>query len=150
MDRWSYREKFDYWAVAISIFAIVFSGALLWFPTFFARFISGYWFNVAMVVHSFAGLMAIGCTLMIHLFNTSLRKEGFPVNTVMLTGQLSEKELQEERSAQYARLTENGTLDQLRVPPVSERKRKIAFNVTVALQVLGVGIFILIVVAALI
>ena len=150
LDRWSYWEKFDYWAVVISVCAIAFSGTLLWFPTFFARFISGYWFNIAMVVHSFAGLLAIGCTLMIHLFNTSLRKAGFPVNTVMLTGQLSESELQEERSAHYARLTEKGTLDQWRVPPASERKKKMAFNITVALQVLGVGIFILIVIAALI
>ena len=150
LDRWSYREKFDYWALAISVGAIAFSGLFLWFPTFFARFLSGYWFNVAMVVHSYAGLMAIGCTLMIHLFNTSLRREGFPVNDVMFTGQLSEKELQEERSAQYARLVKEDTLSQLRVQPASDRKRKIAFYVTVALQVLGLGIFILIVIAMLI
>ena len=150
LDRWSYREKFDYWALVISVGAIAFSGAFLWFPTFFARFLSGYWFNVAMVVHSYAGLMAIGCTIMIHLFNTSLRREGFPVNDVMLTGQLSEKELQEERSAQYARLAKEDTLSQLRVQPASDRKRKIAFYVTVALQVLGLGTFILIVIATLI
>ena len=150
LDRWSYREKFDYWAVVICMCAIASSGALLWFPAFFARFMSGYWFNVAMVVHSFAGLVTIGCALMIHLFNTSLRRNGFPVNDVMLTGQLSERELREERFAQYARLAEKGTLGQLRVEPVSEKKRRIAFNVTVALQILGVGVFILIVIAALI
>jgi cytochrome b subunit of formate dehydrogenase len=123
------------------------SGLLLWFPTFFARFLSGYWLNVAMVVHSDAGLLAIGFALMIHILNSSLRKAGFPVNDVMFTGQLSEKELQEERSAQYERLTKEEALDRLRVRPVSDRDRKIAFYGALASQVLGVGIFILILLA---
>jgi cytochrome b subunit of formate dehydrogenase len=149
LDRWSYREKFDYWALVISVIAIAISGTFLWFPAFFARFLSGYWFNVAMVMHSFAGLMALGCTLMIHLFNTSLRKEGFPVNDVMFTGQLSEQELQDERAAQYARLTNEDTLSRLKVQPASDRQRRIAFYVTVASQALGLAIFILIVIATL-
>ncbi len=147
LNRWSYREKFDYLAVAITVSVIALSGLFLWFPTFVARFFSGYWINVAMVVHAYAGLMAIGFILMIHLFNTSLRRKGFPVNDVMFTGRLSEQEMQEERSAQYASMVRQGTLSRFRVPPESTRKRKIAFYATLALQVLGVGIFILIIIA---
>jgi hypothetical protein len=147
LDRWSYWEKFDYWALAITAGALTCSGLFLWFPTFFARFLSGSWFNVAMVVHSDAGLMAIGFALTIHLLNSSLRRVGFPINDVMFTGQLSEKEFQEERSAQYARLVKEGALDRLRVQPVSDRSRKIALYVTLASQVLGIGIFILILLA---
>jgi cytochrome b subunit of formate dehydrogenase len=147
LDRWSYREKFDYWALAVTVGALACSGLLLWFPTFFARFLSGYWFNVAMVVHSDAGLLAIGFALMVHILNSSLRKAGFPVNDVMFTGQLSEKEFQEERPAQYERLANEGALDPLRVPSASERNRKIAFYGALASQVLGVGIFILILLA---
>jgi cytochrome b subunit of formate dehydrogenase len=147
LDRWSYREKFDYWALAVTAGALACSGLFLWFPTFFARFFSGYWFNVAMVVHSDAGLVAIGFALVIHILNSSLRRVGFPVNDVMFTGQLSEKEFQEERSAHYKRLAKEGALDRLRVQSVSDRNRKIAFYVTLASQVLGVGIFILILLA---
>jgi cytochrome b subunit of formate dehydrogenase len=147
LDRWSYREKFDYWALAVTAGALACSGLFLWFPTFFARFLSGYWFNVAMVVHSDAGLMAIGFALVIHILNSSLRRVGFPINDVMFTGRLSEKEFQEERSAQYERLAKEGALDRLRVQPVSDRNRRIAFYVTLASQVLGVGIFILILLA---
>ena len=118
-----------------------------WFPTLFARFLSGYWFNVAMVVHSDAGLLAIGFALMIHILNSSFRRIGFPVNDVMLTGQLSEEEFQEERSAQYERLAKEGALDRLRVQFVSDRNRRIAFYGAVAFQVLGMGIFILILLA---
>jgi cytochrome b subunit of formate dehydrogenase len=147
LDRWSYREKFDCWALAVTAGALAFSGLFLWFPTFFARFLSGYWFNVAMVVHSDAGLMAIGFALVIHILNSSLRRVGFPINDVIFTGQLSEREFQEERAAQYGRLAQEGALDRLRVQSVSDRNRKIAFCVTLASQVLGVGIFILILLA---
>ena len=36
-DRWTYWEKFDYWAVFWGMFIIGGSGSLLWFPVFFAR-----------------------------------------------------------------------------------------------------------------
>jgi cytochrome b subunit of formate dehydrogenase len=147
LDRWSYREKFDYWALAITLGGIAISGLFLWYPTFFARFLSGYWFNVAMVTHSYAGLMAVGFFLLIHILNTSLRRKGFPVNDVMLTGRLSEKEFQEERPAHYARLSQSRVLDQLRVQPVSAREAKIAFYAALASQILGIGIFILIICA---
>jgi cytochrome b subunit of formate dehydrogenase len=150
LDRWSYREKFDYWALVITVGALAGSGLFLWFPTFFARFLSGYWFNVAMVVHSDAGLMAVGFALVIHILNSSLRKRGFPFNDVMFTGQLPEQEFREERSAQYERLAKEGVLDRLRVPSVSGRTRKIAFYCSLASQVLGVGIFILILLAMII
>ncbi len=147
LERWSYRERFDHWALAITVGALACSGLFLWFPTFFTRFLSGRWFNVAMVVHSNAGLMAIGFALVIHILNSSLRRPGFPVNDVMFTGQLSEKEFQEERSAQYERLAKEGALDRLRVPSVSDRNRKIAFYGALASQALGVGVFILILLA---
>lgn len=147
LDRWSYREKFDYWALAFTSGALACSGLVLWFPTFFAKFFSGYWFNIAMVVHSDAGLLAIGFALVIHILNSSLRRVGFPINDVMFTGRISEREFQEERSAQYERLAREGTLDRLRVQSVSDRNRKIAFYGALASQVLGIGIFILILLA---
>jgi cytochrome b subunit of formate dehydrogenase len=147
LDRWSYREKFDYWALAVTTGALAISGLFLWFPAIFARFLSGYWFNVAMVVHSDAGLVAIGFFLMIHIFNSGLRRIGFPINDVMFTGRISENEFQEDRSAQYERLAKDDALSRLRVQPVSDRKRKIAFYGALASQVLGAGIFILIILA---
>ena len=36
-DRWTYWEKFDYWAVFWGMAIIGGSGLLLWFPVFFAQ-----------------------------------------------------------------------------------------------------------------
>ena len=147
LDCWSYWEKFDYWASWIALGILASSGIVLWFPTFFAEFFSGYWFNVAMIVHGYAGLLVMGIILLIHILNSSLRGEGFPINTVMFTGQISENELRTGRSAQYARLAEAGALDELREPAAAGLKLKIATYATVASLLLGIGLIILIVTA---
>src|SRR5450631_3319964 len=50
-DRYSYWEKFDYWSVFWGMAIIGTSGLMLWFPAFFARFVPGWIFNIALVIH---------------------------------------------------------------------------------------------------
>ena len=40
-DRWTYWEKFDFLGVFWGMFAIGFSGLMLWFPEFFTLFFPG-------------------------------------------------------------------------------------------------------------
>ena len=54
-DRWTYWERFDYFAVFWGIFIIGTSGLVLWFPKFFTAFQFGWVINIAMVVHSGRG-----------------------------------------------------------------------------------------------
>jgi cytochrome b subunit of formate dehydrogenase len=150
LERWSYREKFDYWAALVTLGILAASGIVLWFPAFFAEFFSGYWFNVAFVVHGSAGLLAMGSILLIHLINTSLRRGRFPFNDAMFTGQISESELKSERPAQYARLTSAGAPREWKEPAVSDLRLKMATYATVASLLLGIGLIILIVIAIII
>jgi len=147
LDYWCYWEKFDYLSAGIIIAVLAVSGIFLWFPAFFAKFFSGYWFNVAMIVHGYAGLLGMGSIMLIHLLNTSLRIKEFPFNTVMFTGQISRSELRIERPAQYARLAEGGALEELSEPAAAGLKLKIAVYATAVSQLLGVGLIILIAIA---
>ena len=150
LGRWSYREKFDYWAALVTLGVMAASGIVLWCPAFFAEFFSGYWFNVAFVVHGSAGLLAAGSILLIHLMNTSLRRGRFPFNDAMFTGQISESELKSERPAHYARLTAAGAPQGWKVPTVSGLRLKVATYATLASLLLGIGLIILIVIAIMI
>src|SRR5450759_4483114 len=67
--RWTYWEKFDYFAVFWGIVVIGSTGLLLWFPTFFARFLPGWLVNVATIIHSDEALLATGFIFTIHFFN---------------------------------------------------------------------------------
>jgi cytochrome b subunit of formate dehydrogenase len=110
-DRYTYWEKFDYWAVFWGMAIIGGSGLLLWFPEWFGRVLPGWVFNVALLVHGEEALLAVGFIFTIHFFNTHLRPEKFPTDTVIFTGRLSEAELAAERPAEYERLQREGRLE---------------------------------------
>ena len=122
-DRWTYWEKFDYWAVFWGMFIIGGSGLLLWFPVFFAKLLPGWMFNIAALVHGEEALLAVGFIFTFHFFNGHLRPEKFPMDTVVFTGRISEHELKAERGMQYERMMREGRLEAaLAPPPTSESK----------------------------
>lgn len=110
-DKWTYWEKFDYWAVFWGVGMIGVSGLILWFPEFFGRFFPGWIFNVATVIHSDEALLAAGFIFTIHFFNTHLRPEKFPMDTVIFSGRLTMEELRKERPLEYQRLAEENKLN---------------------------------------
>jgi len=119
-DRYTYWEKFDYWAVFWGMFIIGGSGFMLWFPTFFSLFLPGWVFNVATIVHGEEALLAVGFIFTMHFFNGHLRPEKFPMDRVIFTGRVPLAELEEERPDEYARLMREGGLDAIRTTPPEE------------------------------
>jgi cytochrome b subunit of formate dehydrogenase len=119
--RYTYWEKFDYWAVFWGMGVIGGSGLMLWFPGFFARVLPGWMFNVAFVVHGEEALLATMFIFTVHFFNGHLRPEKFPMDTVIFTGRTSLEEFRHERPAQHAALVASGRLQALLVPPPNRR-----------------------------
>jgi len=108
--RWTYWEKFDYFAVFWGIFVIGSTGFTLWFPEFFTRFIPGEFLNVATIIHSDEALLATGFIFTIHFFNTHLRPEKFPMDIVIFTGRMTVEELRVDKPKEYEALVKSGTL----------------------------------------
>jgi len=117
-DRWTYWEKFDYWAVFWGITMIGVSGLFLWMPEFFAKLFPGWAFNVAMIIHSDEALLATGFIFSVHFFNSHLRPEKFPMDFVIFTGRVPLEELEHERPVEYARMKAAGKLDERLGDPV--------------------------------
>lgn len=116
-DRYTYWEKFDYWAVFWGMGIIGGSGVMLWFPETFSRVVPGWMFNIALLVHGEEALLAVGFIFTIHFFNGHLRPEKFPMDMVIFTGRVSEEEFRHERPGEYARLEESGELAQIVAAP---------------------------------
>ena len=114
-DRWTYWEKFDYFAVFWGVAIIGTSGLLMWFPTFFTRFVPGWLINIALIIHSDEALLAAGFIFSIHFFNTHFRIEKFPMDTVIFSGRVSKNEMLHERRRWYDRLVAEGRLEEHRV-----------------------------------
>jgi cytochrome b subunit of formate dehydrogenase len=110
--RWTYWEKFDYFAVFWGIVVIGSTGLTLWFPVFFTRFLPGSFINVATIIHSDEALLATGFIFTVHFFNTHLRPEKFPMDTTIFTGHMALAELKRDKPREYAALVASGELEQ--------------------------------------
>jgi cytochrome b subunit of formate dehydrogenase len=111
-DHFTYWEKFDYWAVFWGMGIIGGSGLVLWFPELFAHLLPGWMFNIAMLIHGEEALLAVGFIFTIHFFNGHLRPEKFPMDSVIFTGRITLKEMEEERPDEYERLVRTGRIDE--------------------------------------
>jgi len=109
--RWTYWEKFDYFAVFWGIAIIGSTGLTLWFPVFFTRIIPGSFINVATIIHSDEALLATGFIFTVHFFNTHLRPEKFPMDTTVFTGHMPLAELKRDKPLEYEALVASGQLD---------------------------------------
>ena len=126
--RWTYWEKFDYFAVFWGMFAIGSTGLTLWFPEFFTHFVPGWFINVATIIHSDEALLATGFIFTVHFFNTHLRPEKFPMDIVIFSGRIPLEEFKLDRPDEYKILIESGELEKYLIepyPPIVIRTMKI-------------------------
>jgi hypothetical protein len=141
-DRWTYWERFDYFAVFWGVAIIGLSGLVLWFPRFFTTLFPGWLINIAVVVHSDEALLAAGFIFTFHFFNTHFRFDKFPMDTVIFSGHISKTEMLHERRRWYDRLVANGRLEEHRVIHSDWQTRKTLYK-TMGFVFLGVGLCIL-------
>ena len=125
-DRWTYWERFDYFAVFWGIFMIGVSGLILWFPKLFTIVLPGWVINIAHVIHSDEALLAAGFIFTFHFFNTHFRIEKFPMDTVIFSGRISKTEMLHERKRWYDRLVAEGRLEDYAVKDEWEGRKKMA------------------------
>jgi predicted CXXCH cytochrome family protein len=110
-DRWTYWEKFDYWAPFWGVTIIGASGLMLWFPTVTASFLPGWVFNVSMIAHGEEAFLAVVFLFTVHFFNNHFRPDKFPLDIVMFTGAVPLDVFRHEHTVEYKRLVETGQLE---------------------------------------
>jgi formate dehydrogenase subunit gamma len=103
-DRFSYVEKFDYWAVYWGMVIMIGSGTMLWFTEFFLRFIPKWVTDIAKEAHSDEALLATLAIIIWHFYNVHLNPHKFPINKTFITGKISEQEMIEEHPLEYERI----------------------------------------------
>lgn len=148
-DRWTYWEKFDYWAPFWGVTIIGVSGLIMWLPGVFGSFLPGWIFNVASIFHGEEAFLAVVFLFTVHFFNNHFRPDKFPVDVVMFTGTFPLDEYKKEHGVEYERLVASGELEKRLVDAPSALKVKlsrllgftlIAIGLTL-LTLVGIGFF---------
>ncbi len=141
IDRWTYWEKFDYFAIFWGVPVIGASGLVLWFPEFFSRFLPGIAFNLASIIHGDEAILATSFVFIIHFFHTHMRPEAFPIDLSIFTGTVPLERFKRERPEHYERLVAEGKLESMIVhpPPPEMAHAAMAFGFTA----LGIGLILI-------
>jgi thiosulfate reductase cytochrome b subunit len=100
--RFTYYEKFDYWAVFWGMAIMGTTGLALWFPVLVSRITGGSVIEVAKIAHSDEALLAALAIFVWHFYNVHLRPTIFPMSWVWLTGRISAEAMYEEHREEYA------------------------------------------------
>jgi cytochrome b subunit of formate dehydrogenase/uncharacterized protein with PIN domain len=124
--RWTYWEKFDYFAVFWGVAVIGSTGLILWFSEFFTLFLPGWIVNVATIIHSDEALLAAAFIFTVHFFNTHFRPDKFPMDTVIFTGRVPVEELKLDRPREFREMVESRRLKKHLVEPLPPVLVKVA------------------------
>jgi cytochrome b subunit of formate dehydrogenase len=144
-ERWTYFEKFDYWAVFWGVNVIGWSGMMLAFPHVTATYLPGWVFNVATIVHGEEAFLAAVFLFTVHFFNNHFRPNKLPPpDVVMFTGTQSLEEFRHEHPAQYQRLLDSGEL-QKRLVDAPSRPLHVG-SVILGLVLISIGLTLLVLV----
>jgi cytochrome b subunit of formate dehydrogenase len=144
-ERWTYWEKFDYWAVFWGVAIIGGSGLIMTFSSFSAQFLPGWVFNVALLVHGEEAFLAAVFLFTVHFFNNHFRPDKLPPpDIVMFTGSMPLEEFRHEHRAQYNRLVESGELEKYLVSAPSRPMRRGSKVLGLTLIAIGLTLLVLV------
>lgn len=143
-ERWTYWEKFDFFAVFWGMFVIGFSGLVLWFPEAFSYVMPGWMINVAAVAHSEEAFLAAIFIFTAHFFHNHLVPNKFPMESNIFTGRYTVSALKEERPEEYERILAENRLEKLKRKQPGPVGHLIAAVIGIASVLLGLALTVLI------
>jgi len=106
--KFTYFEKFDYWAVFWGVMVMGLSGLVRWFPDATTTVLPAWAYEIAQFAHKDEALLASLALFVWHFYNVHLRPGIFPMSKVFLNGRLTLAQLKHEHPAQYEELEAKG------------------------------------------
>ena len=103
--RFSYIEKFDYWAVYWGTVIMIGTGLMLWFKDFTMSKLPKIILDAALEAHSDEALLATLAIVVWHFYNVHFSPDHFPMNLTWWNGKLSAKKMKDHHPLEYEKLT---------------------------------------------
>lgn len=115
--KWTWKEKFDYWAPFWGMLIIGTSGIILWNETLSAKLLTGQAINYALIAHSDEALLAALFLFIWHWYNVHFSTSVFPMGYAFITGYLTEELMIEEHYEHYVEvMKECGYASEIKPP----------------------------------
>jgi cytochrome b subunit of formate dehydrogenase len=102
--RYTYYEKFDYWAVYWGCVIMIGTGMVLWFPDLAARYVPWFTYELAAEVHSDEAILAALALFIWHFYNVHFNPSRFPGTMLWWHGKISRKEMIRDHPLEYEKI----------------------------------------------
>jgi formate dehydrogenase gamma subunit len=116
--RFSFGEKFEYWALVWGTVVMVITGFMLWNPIATTHWLPGEFIPAAKAAHGGEALLAVLSIIIWHMYHVHIRS----FNKSMFTGKMSEHEMLEEHPRELADI--KAGLAERPQDPVQVRRRQ--------------------------
>lgn len=102
--RYSYLEKFDYWAVYWGCVIMIGTGVAQWFPEQTAQYAPWLSYELAAEIHADEAILATLALFIWHFYNVHFNPSRFPGTLLWLHGRMSREEMLHEHPLEYEKL----------------------------------------------
>jgi len=105
VQRFSYVEKAEYWALIWGTVVMTLTGFVLWFENQALRAMPKWLLDLATLIHYYEAWLAFLAIVVWHLYMVIVNPDVYPMNWTWLTGRISEEHLRHEHPLEWERLT---------------------------------------------
>ena len=99
--RYTYYEKFDYWAVYWGCVIMIGTGLVLWFPEVAAKYVPWLTYELAAEVHADEAILAALALFIWHFYNVHFNPSRFPGTLLWWHGKISREEMMHDHVVEY-------------------------------------------------
>ena len=115
--KYTWKEKFDYWAPFWGMVVIGLTGLIMWNKELATIILPGQVINFSLIAHSDEALLAALFLFIWHWYNAHFSEAVFPMGTAFITGYLPEELMIEEHYEDYVEImTQEGLEHEIRPP----------------------------------
>jgi cytochrome b subunit of formate dehydrogenase len=104
LDRFSYVEKAEYWALIWGTIIMTATGVIMWFDNTFIGLFTKLGFDIARTIHFYEAWLAFLSIIVWHFYFVIFNPEIYPMNVAWFKGTISEEEMAEEHPAELDRI----------------------------------------------
>jgi cytochrome b subunit of formate dehydrogenase len=104
LDRFSYVEKAEYWALVWGTVVMAATGFILWFDNTFLGLLTKTGWDVARTVHYYEAWLATLAIIVWHFYFVIFNPNTYPINLAFWKGTLTEEEMADEHPLELERL----------------------------------------------
>ena len=108
LDRFSYVEKAEYWALVWGTIVMTATGIVMWFENIFIGIFTKLGWDIANTIHYYEAWLAFLAIVVWHFYFVIFNPDVYPMSLAWLKGTITEEEMAEEHPLELERIKKEG------------------------------------------